>query len=401
MTTSTEQMRAWSGPAILSFGFRPFFLLAAVWATLSIALWILMLAGHLHMPSAFDAVSWHAHETLFGYLGAVVAGFLLTAVPNWTGRLPVVGWSLLALVVLWFLGRVAIALSGYLRPPVVAVVDLSCLVMLAVLILREIIAGKNWRNLIVLALLGLLIAGNALFHWEAARDGTAASSYGLRLGLATAIMMIAVIGGRIVPSFTRNWLVKRHAERLPATFGSWDRLALVTSLVALAFWLAAPDWPLSGVALLTAGLVQAVRLFRWQGGRTGTEPLVWILHVGYACVPIGMLAMGVAILSPATLAPAAAQHIWMAGAIGIMTLAVMTRATLGHTGRALTAGPGTIAIYGLVIASVLTRLTGDVLPQWGLWLYALAGLLWCAAFAGFAVLYGPMLLTRRHKASQP
>ena len=391
MTTPVQQMPAWSGPAFLSFGFRPFFLSAALWAALSMALWVSMLSGRLELPTAFDPVSWHAHEALFGYLGAVVAGFLLTAVPNWTGRPPVVGWPLFGLFSLWLLGRTAVAVSSYLPPLIVAAIDLSCLVVLGGVMLRQIIVGRNWRNLIVLAMIGVFVAGNALFHWEAAWNGHAASGYGLRTGLAAGIIMIAVIGGRIVPSFTRNWLVERGSGQLPAAFGRLDKLALVLSVLALPSWVVAPDWSVTGYVLLAAGLAQAMRLLLWRGVDTRTEPLVWILHVGYAFVPIGMLAMGTAVLWPSALLNVAVQHIWMAGAIGVMTLAVMTRATLGHTGHALTAGIGTTGIYLAVIASVLLRLLGGVLPEWAWLLYTVSAILWCSAFAGFAVLYGSLL----------
>ena len=153
----------------------------------------------------------------------------------------------------------------------------------------------------------------------------------------------------------------------------------------------APDWPLTGYVLLAAGLAQGMRLLLWRGVDTRTEPLVWILHVSYAFVPIGMVAMGTAVLWPGALLNVAVQHIWMAGAIGVMTLAVMTRATLGHTGHALTAGAGTTGVYLAVIASVLVRLLGGVLPEWAWLLYTVSAILWCFAFAGFAVLYGSLL----------
>ena len=392
MTTSAQQMSVWSGPAFLSFGFRPFFLSAAVWAALSMAFWVLVLSGQLELLTAFDPLSWHAHEALFGYLGAVVAGFLLTAVPNWTGRPPVVGWPLLGLFTLWLLGRGAVAVSSYLPPVIVAVIDLSCLVVLGGAVLRQIIVGRNWRNLIVLAMVGVFVTGNALFHWEAAWNGHAASGYGLRTGLAAGVIMIVVVGGRIVPAFTRNWLVERGSDQLPAAFGRLDKLALVLSMLALPSWVVAPDWPLTGYVLLAAGLAQGMRLSLWRGADTRAEPLVWILHVGYAFVPIGMVAMGTAVLWPGALLNVAVQHIWMAGAIGVMTLAVMTRATLGHTGHALTAGAGTTWVYVLVIASVLVRLLGGVLPEWAWSLYTVSAILWCSAFAGFAVLYGSLLV---------
>ena len=203
MASTAEQMRAWTGPAIFSFGFRPFFLGAAVWAAVAMLLWVPMLSGYLSLPTAFDPVSWHAHEFLFGYLSAVVAGFLLTAVPNWTGRLPIVGWPLAGLWSLWLAGRLAVAFSAQLPSGLVALVDLSFLAVFALAIGREIVRGKNWRNLIVLAMLSVLLAGNALFHYEAARGDYAAGGHGLRIGLGAAIMMIAVIGGLRVPAAGR------------------------------------------------------------------------------------------------------------------------------------------------------------------------------------------------------
>ncbi|MDG3039886.1 NnrS family protein [Roseicyclus marinus] len=393
MTTTAEKMRAWTGPAILTFGFRPFFFGAAIWAALAMALWVPMLSGHVLLPTAFDPVSWHAHEFLYGYLGAVVAGFLLTAVPNWTGRLPIVGWRLGMLAGLWLAGRVAVAVSGGMPALLVAVADLAFPVVFALLIAREIVAGKNWRNLIVLAMLGVFIIGNALFHWEAAKGDYAAHGYGLRLGLGAGIMMIAFIGGRVVPSFTRNWLVKRRSTALPVSpMQSFDKAALAALLVALVLWVVLPLGTLTGLALALAGVLHALRLARWAGHRTFAEPLVTVLHAGYAFVPLGALALAAEILLPGSFGMAGAQHFWMAGAIGLMTLAVMTRATLGHTGQDLTAGTGTVMIYLALILSVFARVAGGVWPEFSSPLNTVAGLFWTFAFGSFAVIYGGLLL---------
>lgn len=393
MTSTAEQMRAWSGPAILTYGFRPFFFGAAAWAALAMVLWVPMLSGHLMLPIAFDPVSWHAHEFLYGYLGAVVAGFLLTAVPNWTGRLPIVGWPLGGLAALWLAGRVAVIVSAGLPTLLVAVVDLAFPVMLATVIGREIMAGRNWRNLIVLGMLVVFTLGNALFHWEAARGEYAAQGYGLRLALGAGIMMIAVIGGRVVPSFTRNWLVKRRGTALPVSpMQSFDKVALLVLLIALVLWVVLPLGTLTGLALALAGVLHALRLARWAGHRTFAEPLVAVLHAGYAFVPLGALALSAEILLPGSFGMAGAQHFWMAGAIGLMTLAVMTRATLGHTGQNLTAGAGTVAIYLALILSVCTRVAGGVLPEFSGPLHTVAGLSWIVAFGGFACVYGALLL---------
>lgn len=393
MSSTSDQMRAWNGPAILSYGFRPFFFGAALWATLAMALWVPALSGLLTLPTAFDPVTWHAHEFLYGYLVAVAAGFLLTAVPNWTGRLPIVGWPLGGLFALWIAGRIAVGFSAAFTPLAVALVDLTMPIALAAVIAREIFAGKNWNNLTVLGMLTILILGNAVFHWEAAHGIYAAQGYGLRLGLAAGIMMIAVIGGRIIPSFTRNWLVKRGAGRLPAApIQRFDKVALVVLLVALTLWVGQPGEAAAGFALLFAGILHLARLARWAGYRTGPEPLVWVLHLGYAFLPLGALGLAYEAYFPGTLGPATAQHLWMAGCIGLMTLAVMTRATLGHCGKTLTAGAGTVCIYIALVLAVVTRAGAGLLPSEAEWLLGLAGGFWLAAFGGFAMLYGPLHL---------
>ena len=391
--TTAEKKRAWAGPAILAHGFRPFFFGASVWASLAMALWVLMLSGVTTVPTAFDAVSWHAHEFLFGYLSAVMAGFLLTAVPNWTGRVPIVGWQLGALALLWLAGRVAVGVSDGVRPVFVAVVDLAFPTLFTIVIGREIVAGKNWRNLLVVGMLALFTFGNALFHWEAAQGDHAAQGAGLRMGVGAGIMMIAGIGGRIVPAFTRNWLVKQRDGQMPvAPMQGFDKVALLSLFVTLILWVFLPGNVVTGVAMLISGLLHAVRLSRWAGHRTLAEPLVTVLHVGYAFLPFGALALGVEILVPDILGIAAAQHLWMGGAIGLMTLAIMTRATLGHTGQALSAGAGTVAIYTALVLAVLTRVAAGTLPGAAAALHMVSGLTWLVAFAGFAVIYGRWLL---------
>jgi len=393
MTTTAEQMRSWRGPAILTYGFRPFFFGAATWAALAMALWVPMLSGQVSLPTAFDPVSWHAHEFLFGYMGAVIAGFLLTAVPNWTGRLPIVGSRLGLLALLWLAGRVAVAVSSHLPVGVAATVDLAFPVVLAAAIGREIVAGKNWRNLIVLAMLAVFTLGNGLYHWEAGRGDYAAQGYGLRLGLAAGVMMIAVIGGRIVPSFTRNWLVRRGPGRLPvAPMQGFDKVALLALLAALLLWVALPIWTGTGLMLALAGVLHVIRLARWAGYRTAAEPLVLVLHAGYAFLPLGALALSAEILMPGLLGMAAAQHLWMGGAVGLMTLAVMTRATLGHTGQDLHAGPGTVVIYPALVTAVLARVAAGVWSDEAGLLHSIAGLAWIGAFGGYALVYGRLLL---------
>jgi len=209
-------------------------------------------------------------------------------------------------------------------------------------------------------------------------------------------MMIAVIGGRIIPSFTRNWLVQRGGTVLPSPpMQRFDKIALLVLLIALLVWIIRPEIALTGVLMIVAGTAHLVRLSRWAGHRTGAEPLVWSLHTGYAFLPLGALGLGFGILFPDTIGIAAAQHLWMAGAIGMMTLAVMTRATLGHSGQALTAGAGTQALYLLLIASVLARVAAGWFPAQSEWLHMLAGFGWLGAFGTFILVYGRYFLSRK------
>lgn len=391
--TSMDQIRAWQGPALFSFGFRPFFLGATIWVVLAMALWVAALSGALLLPTRLDPVSWHAHEFLFGYLGAVLAGFLLTAVPNWTGRLPLVGWPLAGLFGLWGAGRLAVLFSAYLPIGLAPIVDLSFPLVLAFVILREIVAGKNWHNLLVFGLLMAFTLSNALFHAEVAQGSFAAQGPGLRAGLATAIMMISVIGGRIIPSFTRNWLAKQGKDQRPSPpMQRFDKAVLAATLAGLLLWVVHPEAGATGSALLALGVLHVARLARWQGHLTGTEPLVWVLHLSYACIPLGAFAMGAAILGGGS-GQVAAQHLWMAGAIGAMTLGVMTRATLGHCGKPLHAGAATLALYLALFGAVMTRLAAGEFPA----LINLSAGLWLCAYAGFAFVYGSLLLRPRIK----
>jgi uncharacterized protein involved in response to NO len=267
----SPRYRAWSGPALLSAGLRPFFLLAAAWAALALPLWLAMLGGYLGLPSAFDPVDWHTHEMLFGFVQAAVAGFLLTAVPNWTGRMPLQGWSLAALAALFVAGRAAVAASGLIGAEAAAAVDLAFPAALVTALAREIVAGRNWRNLPILGALGLFGTANALTHLEALGWAPTGGT-GTRLGIAVVLLLIGLIGGRVIPSFTRNWLVKREETRLPVPPGRSDAVALAITAAALAAWVVAPGW--GGVAPLmaAAAAANAVRLARWRGQLRGPGP---------------------------------------------------------------------------------------------------------------------------------
>lgn len=394
MTSSARQIRAWTGPQILGFGFRPFFLGAATFAAFAMVAWIGALTGLWTIPSAFGPVEWHAHEFLWGYLSAVTAGFLLTAVPNWTGRLPIVGVPLAVLWSTWAIGRIAVFFSASWPPVVTAILDLGFLVLLIFMLGREIIAGRNWRNLKVLVLVGVLLLGNAIYHAEMMAGVTAHDSDGLRIGLASAVLMITVIGGRIIPSFTRNWLARRVPGALPEPFGGDDKIVIIVTAVALLLWVVTPHYVTTAIAMLAAGIGNLWRLSRWAGWRTLAEPLVAILHLAYLFLPLGFLAMAASMLFPDVVPQSAGLHTWTVGAIVLMTLAVMTRASLGHSGMPLTANRAITGIYGLAAVAALSRVGAGLFPPADGLLH-LAAASWVLAFLLFAAVYGPLFVKRR------
>jgi uncharacterized protein involved in response to NO len=379
------------GPAFLSYGFRPFFFFGACYGALAVGLWVPLFQGEIAIPTLFSPRDWHAHEMLFGYVPAVLTGFLLTAIPNWTGRLPLQGSPLFGLLLAWAGGRAAVAFSVYLGWVSAAVLDEVFLLLVISAAGREIIAGRNWRNLKVLVPVAILALANAAFHLEAHAFGLV--EYAIRLAVAALLMLLMLIAGRIFPSFTRNWLVRENPGRLPIPYGKFDGVAISISTAALCLWVAAPSGMATAAALFTAGILQLARIARWAGERTVREPLVLILHVAYAFVPAGFILTSLAALSDVQ--PSAGFHAWMAGGVGIMTLAVMTRATLGHTGRQLAATAGTQVIYLAVVLAALTRVTAALLNAWTIPLLHLAAFAWIAAFGGFALLYAPLLFRAR------
>jgi uncharacterized protein involved in response to NO len=379
---------------ILANGFRPFFLLGAIQAGLSILAWLPVFHGELSLTSAFAPRDWHVHEMLYGYLPAIVTGFLFTAIPNWTGRLPLRGLPLLTLVVAWLAGRLAVTFCGAGPWWLALLIDASFLLLVVSAAAREIVAGKNWRNLPVVGMVAVLLAGNVAFHVEVHVRGSA--DVAIRIGVAVVVLLIALIGGRITPSFTRNWLVKENPGRLPIPFGRFDVIVILFSALSLLGWIAAPGSAYTGVALALAGLLHVVRLARWAGDRTLRERLLVILHVGYAFVPLGFLINATAAFG-LTL-PSAGIHAWMVGAAGIMTLAVMTRATLGHTGQRLTASIATQVIYAGIVIAALSRVAAVLAPDHSDALLHIAASAWVVAFFGYALAYGPLLLGLRVRA---
>lgn len=384
--------RVRNAPPVLHYGFRPFFLLSGIHAGTMVGLWLWLFPTGRTLPGPFPPVSWHAHEMLFGYLAATIAGFALTAIPNWTGRLPLSGLPLAGLALLWIAGRAATAFVP--DPLLAAIVDSAFLVVLAATVWREISAGRNWRNAPVAAMLTLLALANGLHHAQVA--GRVPGDWATRLALSIAAMLIALIGGRIVPSFTRNWLAKRQETALPAPFGLLDKAALVATAFALMAWIIAPSRNLTGGCLILAGALLLVRLGRWRGWKTAREAILLILHVGYAWLAAALILLGASILLPETVPASAAIHTLTAGAIATMTLAVMTRASLGHTGRTITADGWIVTIYLLVNFGAVLRVLSPFSTQAYESLLAAGGILWSGAFLIFVlrfwkVLTGPRL----------
>jgi uncharacterized protein involved in response to NO len=387
--TSAAARRQYSGPALFSFGFRPFFLGAAIWAVLAVPLWL-----WTHLGGSTGALidrDWHVHEMLFGYVGGVIAGFLLTAVPNWTGRLPVTGAPLAVLAGLWLAGRAAMLLAP--AQAAGALTDGAFLVVFAAVIWREVLAGRNWRNLPVAVIVTLLATANLAFHarllWP--EVGPVAE----RGAVAMIAMLIAFIGGRVVPSFTRNWMVQVGRTPLPAKTDWVDHAGVALVAACVAAWIAAPEHRLTGIALCLGGLATLFRLSRWRTGRVLSEPLVWVLHAGYAWLGLGLILAGAHVLDPAAFPRTAGLHALMTGAAGVMTLAMMTRATLGHTGRERFADRATVALFLAANLAAAVRLAAAFFLDAREPLLIASASLWSVAFGLFVLRYGPMLVRPR------
>jgi uncharacterized protein involved in response to NO len=375
----------------LSYGFRPFFLGAALFAGVAVLVWIALFAGQAQSEFLYPPREWHVHEMLFGYLPALIAGFLLTAMPNWTDRMPLRGAPLLAMFLLWLAGRLLVAapLAG---ASTAAVVDGAFLVVLASYLWREIAAARSWDRASIGILVSLYAVANILFHLSALRG--APTDVPERVALSVMTLLLTIIGGRLTPTFTREFLTERNISRLPAVFSPVDAAAIILVLVAAITWIVQPESLWAGAMLMVAGVASVGRLLRWGGWRTWREPLVLILHVGYLWVGLYLLALGGAILGIGFSA-GNAIHLLTTGAMGTMTLAVMTRASLGHTGRMRHADRLTVVIYLLVNVGAFLRIfapnseTPTALAHAMLGLSALG---WSGAYLLFALHYGRYLV---------
>jgi len=381
--------------AFLSLGFRPFFLGAALFGVIAIGLWLMALRGTGLIEPGYGMAKWHMHEMLFGYGPAVLSGFLLTAVPNWTGRRPLSGKWLGALWLLWLAGRVVMMAAV---PQVVMIaVDVVFLPVVAIVMTREIIGARNFRNLMVLGPIATFALANAVFHFEAVRYGQ--PDYGTRLGMAALVFLLMLIGGRIVPAFTRNWLVREGSQRRPVGFARFDGVLLLVSVAALILWVLVPEGMVTGGLLGLISVLHGVRLSRWAGLATRSDPLLFVLHAAYAMIAAGLALMAFAAGTGDKMIEVAALHLLGIGAVGGMTLSVMIRASLGHTGRALRADGWLGTGLAFVFASAVVRILAELVAGQLVWINLSAGF-WMAGFALFVLRIGPSLVTPRPRPGQ-
>ncbi len=386
-----------TGPRIpnwLDYGFRPFFLLAAAYAVLAPLLWLTRLAGTTWAGAPLDPLAMHGHEMITGFAGAAIAGFLLTAVPSWTGRPQRRGMLLLALVGLWLLARAVNTAAAGLPWWLAALTDGAMWLLLWGCIADDIAQarqGRQWPILVVLAVLGF---------WSTAFHAAAAGHLGLSAHqintaqLHTVLLLVVIIAGRIVPAFTRNWGSAKGMTRPPVSRTVTEVLAVATTLaVAVAHTLGLAAL---GPLALAAALAHAVRLSFWRGLATTREPLLFVLHVGYAWVVIGYVLLSLGGFG--LIAASVGVHALGLGVIGTMILAVMTRAGLGHTGRKLHASPALVAAFVLVNLAAVFRVVVALAPATGMAGLWVSGLAWFAAFGLFLAVFWPILTGPRADA---
>jgi uncharacterized protein involved in response to NO len=394
-----------NGPmaTFFSHAFRPFFLGAGIYAALAMAAWLAWIAIHAAgaMPEFVTVAEplhlWHSHEMVFGFAAASVGGFLLTAVPSWTGAPHSRGLPLGIMFAIWCSGRIAMWCTALLPPAIPMLVDIAFLPVLAFAAAKQLAAQPALRNVIFLSLILGLVTGNVLFHVGRLELIAGGMESGVRLGLGTLVVMIVVIGGRVIPAFTTNALRRRGfgeddwpKRRIPV-----DQAALVLSAATVILLVWGASDVATGIAALLAAVVNLMRLSGWKGLKTLPEPIVWVLHLGYA-----WLVVGFALLSAACLlgsgSPVSGLHALGTGAIGTMTLAIMSRASLGHTGRGLIAARPVVIAYVLVSAAALLRCFGPALaPGYYNEIMLAAGLAWITAFLLFSVVFAPILLGPR------
>lgn len=381
--------------ALFAHGFRPFFLMAGIVAPAGVGLWVLTLAG-LPMPEGpLPLLRWHAHELLAGFVGAAMVGFLMTAIPNWTGRRGYSGPPLMAIAALFLAARLALLPGSPVPAEAALALALLPLPATMLLVLPALVRAKSARLFGPPVLVLLFWSGQLMMAAEAADWGANPGwATGQMLMANAALLLVGLIGGRIVPAFTLNALRREGRPREAATWPVVDRAAILSLLLVVVVDVALPGGPVAGLVAMAAGVLVALRLARWHGLATLRWPLLWVLHLGYLLVALALGMKALALLGGFGWA-AAWLHLQLAGALAVMIMGVMTRATLGHTGRNLVASPMTTAAYLALLAAALLRVCAKVLLADPVPAYLAAGGVWVFAFALFLATYGPMLLGPR------
>lgn len=373
-------------------GFRPFFALAALFAVAIVPLWLAVLTGNASSNAYLDPITWHAHEMLFGFTVAVIAGFLLTAVGNWTQRETLVGAPLITLATIWVVGRAAMVLADRLPVGMPALADLAFLPILVVALARPLIATKNRRNFVMLGILLALFAANVAVHLDSLGflpPGIARRACAVAMDVV--LVVVLLIAGRVFPMFTRNATGLQAVRSIP----SLDVAAVVGMVAVTVLDAARSDAKVVGAAAGLVGVLAAARAIHWGARHTSREPLLWILHAGHAWIVIGLLLRAASAWT--TLVPASsATHALTVGGIGSLTLGMMARVGLGHTGRLIATSPAVgwafVAISSAAVARVLVPIA---IPSLYMPALVVAGALWTGAFATFLVVYVPILASPR------
>ena len=380
--------------ALFAYGFRPHFLLAGLAALVLIPAWALDVAYGVPLSSDWPPTLWHAHEMLFGFIASAVAGFLLTAVPSWTGHKGFAGTPLVVLSALWLAARIMIASSSYWPRCLTAAVDLTFLPLLAALVARPLLRSQN-RNTPLLLVLGLLWLTNLAFHVALLGHNQPLALHALLIGIDLLLVLVTVIGGRILPAFTATALRPQGLQDTVSSSSGLTIAAVVGMAAVTVGDLFVPDARLAGGLAAAAAIIQGWRFAQWGVLRTLRSPIVWVLHLAYLWLPVGLALKAIALLGGAAFS-AFWLHALTMGTLATMILGVMTRAALGHTGRPLSVHALTAASYLLLLGAVLVRVFGlATLPVSYPTVIAGAAFLWTTAFLFFVVVYAPILCSPR------
>lgn len=373
--------------AIFSLGFRPFFLLGALSGLGIIGYFALCISGFAIFPaSSWDAITWHRHEMIFGYSAAIIAGFLFTAVPNWTGRPTPKGVPLAIIVLLWLAGRAALLMTQYIPAWLIAAIDTSFLIICAAGIAPALIKSANKRNYFFILLLIILAFSNLLSHSE----DSVIADYGIKIGLDIIIIIMVIMGGRVIPFFTERWLSINIIRNRNV-----EILVIATTIAALVFTAIDINSILAAILCLSASIANGWRLLQWQSSKTIKTPLLWILHSGYAWLVIGFFLKAV-FYGGLDIPPSLATHAFTTGGIGALTLGMMARVSLGHSGRQLIVGNSMmIAFVCINIAAILRVFGVGFFPAETSFIISSSAIFWLAAFGIFVVVYAPILLKPR------